>query len=64
MEVIKTVLNDAYILRPKVFEDERSHFYESLKKPIFVDEYNQNRITGSLILIDEATNETVAAGMI
>jgi len=33
-------------------------------KPIFADEYNQNRITGSLILVDEATNETVAAGMI
>jgi sulfate adenylyltransferase subunit 1 len=33
-------------------------------KPIFADKYNQNRVTGSLILIDEATNETVAAGMI
>ena len=33
-------------------------------KPLFVDEYNQNRITGSVILIDEATNNTVAAGMI
>lgn len=33
-------------------------------KPIFADEYRDNRITGSLILIDETTNETVAAGMI
>ncbi|MDA0843575.1 MAG: sulfate adenylyltransferase subunit CysN [Bacteroidetes bacterium] len=33
-------------------------------KLIFADEYNQNRVTGSLILVDEATNETVAAGMI
>ena len=33
-------------------------------KPLFYDTYNKNRITGSLILIDEATNETVAAGMI
>ncbi len=33
-------------------------------KPLFVDEYNQNRITGSLILIDEGTNNTVAAGMV
>lgn len=32
--------------------------------PLFVDDYNDNRTTGSLILIDEATNETVAAGMI
>ena len=33
-------------------------------KPLFFDPYKTNRITGSLILIDEATNETVAAGMI
>lgn len=33
-------------------------------KPLFFDRYTRNRITGSVILIDEATNETVAAGMI
>ncbi len=33
-------------------------------QPLFYDSYQRNRITGSLILIDEATNETVAAGMI
>ncbi|MCT4614319.1 MAG: sulfate adenylyltransferase subunit CysN [Marinifilaceae bacterium] len=33
-------------------------------KPIFFDSYVDNRETGSFILIDEATNETVAAGMI
>lgn len=33
-------------------------------KPIFCDSYNNNRITGSLILIDEATNNTVGACMI
>jgi len=32
--------------------------------PLFVDKYLRNRNTGSLILIDEATNNTVAAGMI
>lgn len=32
--------------------------------PLFFDRYSRNRTTGSLILIDEATNETVAAGMI
>jgi sulfate adenylyltransferase subunit 1 len=31
---------------------------------LFVDPYSKNRLTGSLILIDEATNETVGAGMI
>lgn len=33
-------------------------------KPLFADPYRQNRLTGSLILIDENTNETVGAGMI
>ncbi len=33
-------------------------------KPLFFDSYSRNRITGSIILVDEATNETVAAGMI
>lgn len=32
--------------------------------PLFFDQYRRNRNTGSIILIDEATNETVAAGMI
>ncbi len=33
-------------------------------KPLMVDPYRENRSTGSIILIDDATNETVAAGMI
>ncbi|MDX9854381.1 MAG: GTP-binding protein [Tenuifilaceae bacterium] len=33
-------------------------------KPLFFDAYRKNRITGSLIVIDEATNITVGAGMI
>ena len=33
-------------------------------KPLLFDKYSRNRTTGSLILIDEATNETVGAGMI
>jgi bifunctional enzyme CysN/CysC len=32
--------------------------------PLFVDPYSRNRITGSFILIDEATNETAGAGMV
>jgi len=32
--------------------------------PLFFDDYRRNRTTGSFILIDEATNNTVAAGMI
>jgi sulfate adenylyltransferase subunit 1 len=33
-------------------------------RPLMVDEYRDNRITGSFVLIDDATHETVAAGMI
>jgi sulfate adenylyltransferase subunit 1 len=33
-------------------------------KPLFYDKYKDNRATGCMILIDEHTNETVAAGMI
>ena len=33
-------------------------------KPLFIDAYRKNRSTGSLILIDEGTNNTVGVGMI
>lgn len=33
-------------------------------QPLMIDSYRENRATGSFILIDDATNETVAAGMI
>lgn len=33
-------------------------------RPLFYDSYKRNRNTGSVILIDERTNETVGAGMI
>jgi sulfate adenylyltransferase subunit 1 len=33
-------------------------------KPLFFDKYKENNITGSVIFIDEGTNETVGAGMI
>jgi bifunctional enzyme CysN/CysC len=32
--------------------------------PLMVDDYSRNRTTGGFVLIDEATNRTVAAGMI
>ena len=32
--------------------------------PLFIDNYSKNRLTGSLILINEASNETIAAGII
>ncbi len=33
-------------------------------EPLFFDHYGRNRMTGSIILIEEATNDTVAAGMV
>ena len=33
-------------------------------QPLFFDSYRKNRSTGSVILVDEGTNETVGAGMI
>ncbi len=33
-------------------------------KPLFLDAYKENRITGSIILVDEATNNTVGVGMV
>ena len=35
-----------------------------ITEPLFVDEYRRNRTTGSFILVDEGTNETVGAGMV
>ena len=34
-----------------------------LAAPLMIDPYGVNRATGAFILVDEATNETVAAGM-
>jgi sulfate adenylyltransferase subunit 1 len=36
----------------------------ALAAPLFVDSYDSVRATGSLILIDEVTNHTVAAGLV
>ena len=35
-----------------------------LAEPLAVDPYAENRATGAFILIDEATNDTVGAGMV
>jgi sulfate adenylyltransferase subunit 1 len=41
-----------------------AHVALALAQPIFVDPYRTNRTTGSFILIDEISNQTLAAGMI
>jgi len=35
MEIIKKVLTDAYVLRPRVFADDRGYFYESFNDKMF-----------------------------
>jgi len=40
------------------------HVSIKTSRPVFYDSYRNNNITGSLILIEEGTNETIAAGMI
>ncbi|MFW6369613.1 MAG: sulfate adenylyltransferase subunit CysN [Bacteroidota bacterium] len=44
--------------------NEIAHVSLKSSQPLFVDSYTKNRITGSVILVDEATNNTVGAGMI
>jgi len=46
----------------KINEFARIHIRTA--KPLFFDKYKLNRSTGSIIFIDEKTNETVGAGMI
>ncbi len=41
-----------------------AHVSLSLNRPIFCDAYRDDRATGSFILIDEVSNQTVAAGLI
>jgi dTDP-4-dehydrorhamnose 3,5-epimerase len=35
MEIIEKVLTDAYVLKPRVIEDERGYFYESFNERVF-----------------------------
>ena len=35
MEIIEKVLTDAFVLKPRVFEDDRGYFYESFNNKVF-----------------------------
>lgn len=41
-----------------------AHVVMKVQQPIVFDDYARNRATGSIIIIDETSNNTVAAGMI
>lgn len=69
--MIKNVLYKIDVDTLKRNEDDKDLNMNSISKvqirttaPLLIDEYNINRNMGSFILIDESTNNTVAAGMI
>jgi sulfate adenylyltransferase subunit 1 len=49
---------------PTLAMNDIAHLSLTLQQPIFCDAYAVNRGTGAFILIDEASNATVAAGLI
>lgn len=59
---VNTLHSDDSVKELKLNEIGRVQF--RVTQPLFVDNYHRNRTTGSFILVDEATNKTVAAGMI
>ncbi|MGC9450664.1 MAG: sulfate adenylyltransferase subunit 1 [Oceanipulchritudo sp.] len=44
--------------------NEIARIHLRVASPLFFDDYSRNRLTGSLVLIDPFTNETLAGGMI
>jgi sulfate adenylyltransferase large subunit len=49
---------------PELELNEIGRIHLRLSAPVMVDRYRRNRTIGSFILIDEATNDTVGAGMV
>lgn len=69
--VIKEVLYKMDINNLRKLEDDNTIGLNDIGRiklrttqPLFYDAYNRNRVTGSFVLVDEATNVTVAACMI
>ena len=50
--------------RPELARNDIGDLTLTLAQPVFADRYADNRATGAFILIDEATNGTVGAGLI
>jgi sulfate adenylyltransferase subunit 1 len=59
---INTMEND--FTNTNICMNDIAYIHIRTSKPVFADSYKKNNITGSMIFIDEGTNETVAAGMI
>jgi sulfate adenylyltransferase large subunit len=54
----------ARVLADRLELNEIGRVHLRASAPVMVDRYRRNRTTGSFILIDEATNDTVGAGMV
>jgi bifunctional enzyme CysN/CysC len=59
---VETLRRDEQVQTLELNDLARVHL--ELSSPLVFDSYRRNRLTGSLIVIDEATNDTVAAGVI
>lgn len=59
---INTLEND--LVNTAINMNDIAYITIKTSKPVFFDTYKKNNTTGSMIFIDEGTNETVAAGMI
>src|SRR5258708_21483749 len=59
---VETLHRDATATTLELNDLGRVHL--ELSSPLVFDSYRRNRVTGSLIMIDEASNDTVAAGVI
>jgi bifunctional enzyme CysN/CysC len=59
---VETLRRDEHVDTLELNDLARVHL--QLSAPLVFDSYRRNRVTGSLIIIDEATNETVGAGVI
>ncbi|MDQ6840882.1 MAG: sulfate adenylyltransferase, partial [Actinomycetota bacterium] len=54
----------AHVLADRLGLNEIGRVHLRASAPVMVDRYRRNRTTGSFILIDDATNDTVGAGMV
>ncbi|MDR1745753.1 MAG: GTP-binding protein [Tannerella sp.] len=59
INTLENIIGDKFV---KI--NDMAHIYIKTSKPLKYDYYAQNRTTGSLVIIDEVTHETVGAGMI
>ena len=66
--MIETLPGNVARSRPRGSSNQRSprsrRVRLRLAGPLLVDPYTTNRQTGAFVLVDEATNETVGAGMV